>query len=258
VKALDVAARQVQIKVEFVTASVSDVDAFGINFTLSPYPGVEVSNNQGSQADLTSSSVPQTFVQVASGNLVAQMFSSLVQTRGKVVQAPLVTTTNNVQANINVQQQIPYVTTTNVTSNNGNFSNNQQQFLQLNTGLTVTPRINSDDTVTLTLAPQITDISGAPSLAGGPPPTVTESLQTLRTVHSGETMVVGGLVRKSDTTSQSRIPFISDLPFIGQFFRNHVKNISDSELLIFVTPTIVGDENGGEASSAGPNVSVAP
>lgn len=257
VKNLDIAPRQVQIKVEFVTAAIADVDAFGINFSLVPFPGIEVSNNQGSQANVNS--VPQTFVSVASGNIVAQLFSSLVRTRGKVVQAPLITTTNNVTAQITITTQIPFITTTNVVGGNGNVtSNTAQNFLNISTGLAVSPRINSDDTVTLNLSPQISDTSGQPALTGGPPPTITQSLTTLRTVHNGETMVLGGLVRKSESYSQSRIPFFADLPIIGSLFRNRVNNISDSELLIFVTPTIINDNPEGPATAAGLNTSVAP
>ena len=258
VKALDVAPRQVQIKVEFVTASVADVDAFGLNFSLVPLPGVEVSNNQGTQANLTGN--PQTYVQVATGNVVVQLFNTLVRTRGKVVQAPIITTTNNVPANINVSTQIPFVTTTNIVGGSGNVtSNTSQQFLTITTGMVVQPRINADDTVTLNLSPTITDVAGAPSSTGGPPPTVRQSLTTLRTVRNGETMVLGGLVRKSETNSQSRIPFFADLPILGQLFRNRVTNISDSELLIFVTPTIINENNGeGPGTAAGLNTSVAP
>ncbi len=257
VKNLDIAPRQVQIKVEFVTASVTDVDAFGINFSLVPFPGIELNNNQGAQAN--QSSIPQTYVQVASGNIVAELFSSLVRGRGKVVQAPLITTTNNVTAQISVTTQIPFITTTNVVGGNGNVtSNTAQNFLNIQTGLAVSPRINSDDTVTLNLSPQISDTSGQPALTGGPPPTITQSLTTLRTVHNGETMVLGGLVRKSESSSQSRIPFFSDLPIIGSLFRNRVNNVSDSELLIFVTPTIINDNPEGPATAAGLNTSVAP
>ncbi len=257
VKNLDIAPRQVQIKVEFVTASVNDVDAFGINFSLVPYPGIEVNNNQGTQAN--ESSIPQTYVQVAAGNIVAQLFSSLVRTRGKVVQAPLITTTNNVTAQIQITTQIPFITTTNVVGGNGTVtSNTSQNFLPISTGLAVQPRINSDDTITLNLQPQISDVSGPPSLSGGPPPTITQNLTTLRTVRNGETMVLGGLVRKSDNNSQSRIPFFSDLPIIGSLFRNRVTNNSDSELLIFVTPTIINDQPEGPATAAGLNTSVAP
>lgn len=255
VKNLDVAPRQVQIKVEFVTASVNDIESLGINFDLVPYPGVEISSTQGSSSRIQSaiSSGAETYLQYATGNLVATLFQALVRSRGKVVQSPLITTTNNVPASITVSQDIPYVTTgaVIVPGNNNNVAQtNQANNFTITSGLFVTPRINSDDTVTLNLQPQITDISGA-AVAGAPPPTTTQSLTTLRTVRSGETMVLGGLVRKSETNSQSRYPLLSDLPLIGSLFRTKTKNVVDSELLIFVTPTIIGEDAATGAGGTG-------
>ena len=54
-------------------------------------------------------------------------------------------------------------------------------------------------------------------------------------------MVLGGLVSKNETYAQSKIPLLGDLPIIGSFFRSRTKNNTDSELLIFVTPTIIED-----------------
>jgi len=263
VRILDVAPRQVQIRVEFVTASVADVDNLGINFDLVPYPGLELATNQGNGAygGVTSATTP-TFLQYATGNIVAQLFQTLVRSRGKVVQAPIITTTNNVTATIQVLQQIPFITTTIANTggiNNTQLQGQQQNFLTLTTGLIVTPRINSDDTVTLNLAPQITDISGL-AIGNGPPPSVTQTLTTLRTVRSGDTMVLGGLVRKSETTSSQRIPILADIPILGGIFRTRNKSINDSELLIFVTPTIIGESNDSETANAngGQSVTVTP
>ena len=260
VRILDIAPRQVQIKVEFVTASVVDVDNLGVNFDLVPYPGVELATNQGSSAVVTTAQ--PTFLQYATGNIVAQLFQTLVRTRGKVVQAPIVTTTNNVQANINVFTQIPFFTSSSIITgglNNNTVNNNTANFITLNTGLTITPRINSDDSVTMNLAPQITDVTGQPSV-GGIPPTITQSITTLRTVRSGDTMVLGGLVRKQETTSTQRIPILSEIPILGGIFRTRNKQINDTELLIFVTPTIIGESNDSETANAngGQSVTVTP
>ena len=253
VKILDVAPRQVEIKVEFVTASVTDVDALGINFDLVPYPGLEVSSGQGSgQFGGTISGIQPTFLQYATGNIAAQLFQTLTRTRGKVVEAPLITTTNNVEARIQVVTQIPFFTT-GVVSNGGvaggTTQTSQANFLPLTTGLDITPRINSDDSVTMNLQPQITDTTGQPSV-GGIPPTVQQFLTTLRTVRSGDTMVLGGLVRKQESASTQRIPILADIPYLGGLFRTRNKQINDQELLIFVTPTIISDTNDSAAANA--------
>ena len=260
VRILDIAPRQVQIKVEFVTASVVDVDNLGINFDLVPYPGLEFATNQGTNA--ISSAAQPTFLQYATGNIVAQLFQTLVRTRGKVVQAPLITTTNNVTATIQVNTQIPFFTQTVVSNgglNGGTQQAQQANFLTLQTGLTITPRINSDDSITMNLSPQITDVTGQPAV-NGIPPTIQQLITTLRTVRSGDTMVLGGLVRKQETTSSQRIPILADIPILGGIFRTRSKQINDSELLIFVTPTIIGESNDSETANAngGQSVTVTP
>ncbi|MBV9849596.1 MAG: type II and III secretion system protein, partial [Armatimonadetes bacterium] len=245
VKNLDIAPRQVQIKMEFVTAAVHDVDLFGINFSLIPSPSLQgafsPASSTGAATSLTPSP-PNTYLQFAYGNVAAQLYALLYKQRGKIVNAPLITTTNNTPAFIAFNSQIPFQTSNQtIIPNGGAVTTTTQNFQNILSTLQVQPRINGDDTVTLTLTPQISQPSG-PATAGGPAPVSTQFLLATRTVRSGETMVVGGLVTKTDTFIESRIPILGDLPIIGQFFRSRNKDVNDSELLIFVTPTII-DEN---------------
>jgi Type II secretory pathway, component PulD len=60
---------------------------------------------------------------------------------------------------------------------------------------------------------------------------------------TGRTVALGGLNKKTDLNSFQRYPVISDIPIIGQFFRTRTTNKDDTELIIFVTPTIIDDEN---------------
>jgi type II secretory pathway component GspD/PulD (secretin) len=57
-------------------------------------------------------------------------------------------------------------------------------------------------------------------------------------------MVLGGLVTRSDNSATTRVPLLSDLPVIGQFFRGRDRSIVENELLIFVTATILDEEEG--------------
>jgi len=86
---------QVQIRMEFVKASAVDVDNLGLKFDRVPFPLPAVKPPPGG-----------TFLQVLSGGLVPQFYQTLVRTRGKVVQAPLVTTTNGIAAMLRVDTQI--------------------------------------------------------------------------------------------------------------------------------------------------------
>ena len=189
------APRQVQIKVIFATASTHDVDKLGINFARVPFPLPAAKPAAGADPTVTQKG---TFLQYATGNIVAQLFQTLLHTRGRIVQALLITTSDNVRATIRVGAQIPPQAP-------------QTNFLTFAVGLSVTPRINSDDSITLNLAPQIGDIVAA-TPATGPRATV------LRTVRSGDMMVLAGLPVNRDKPS------------------------SNAELLIFVTPVILGTD----------------
>src|SRR5690606_2153811 len=110
-----------------------------------------------------------------------------------------------------------------------------QSFLQ------VRPRINGDNTITMTLAPQIQNISGIRTGPDGStfPESTFQGVNVAIRVKDGETIALGGLTAKQDTFTEQRIPLLSDLPIIGQLFRRRQTNQISSELIIFVTPKIV-------------------
>lgn len=244
VKNLDIEPKQVEIRVQFVTTSVSDADALGINYSLIPIPGL-VAQTQMATPN------PATFtLSYQVGSTAVNMLAALSHSHGKTVSAPIITTTNNVAATVQESLQIPYTTTSTLLTNGGTgATTTTQQFLNITTGLTVAPRINSDDTVTLQLSPQV-QTPGIAATTGGIPPVTSQILTTLRTVKSGETMVLGGLITKSESHTQNRVPFLADLPIIGNLFRDKNTQVSDNELFVFVTPTIIGVSNEGPAEDS--------
>ena len=78
-----------------------------------------------------------------------------------------------------------------------------------------------------------------------------QTLTTTRTVMNGETIVVGGIIRKTENSSVTKIPLLGDLPLIGPLFRSTTKSTEDREMLIFLTPTIIP-----ERSTAGTGIGV--
>ncbi len=258
---LDRAPRQVQIKVEYITTQVTDLDQFGINWEFLPSSNVATGFNGGGAASGLPGSSYLTFAQ---GNVATQLLATLTSGHSKVVSAPIITTTNNTPASFNFSTQVPFQTQSTVAQGSGNaISSTSVTILTIPNSLTITPRINGDDSVSLLLQPQLTSITAAGS-ASLPPTTSTQTVSTYRTVANGETMVVGGLVTKSISNQQTRIPFLSQLPIIGSIFRTRNTNENDSELLIFVTPTVlppIGSglaqtpTEGGNAPSSGDSTS---
>ena len=142
-----------------------------------------------------------------------------------VLSAPSLVVLNNKTANINVGTQIPVASSfyggvgTN-DPNNPNNGFNQQSYVQFRqTGITldVTPRVNPGGLVFM----EVDQTESAPTAGatiGGNPPVDNRSIKTEVAVQSGETLVLGGLIKTTDSKSQGGFPGLSRIPFIGGLF----------------------------------------
>ncbi len=250
IRMIDVAPRQVEVKAEFVTVSISEQKKFGIDWLVQ-----QINTAAGNTPGSFAVSDNPIFIRYSTGNLVTELRTLLNNSRGRVVQAPIITTMNNVPATIQVQRQIPYWTSTVQSGNSGpNITTTELQTLDVNTGLTVSPRINGDGSITLAIPLQLSDIG---ELRRGPngeqvPDLISQSIFTTRRIRNGETVVLGGFVRRSDTRSVGKFPLLADLPLIGQLFRSTDNDTNDSELLIFLTVRIIDEQTGAAGSGVTP------
>lgn len=248
IQLLDVPVRQVSIKAEFVTVSDGAADAFGLNWTATVL-------NSNASTDIGgggTTSSPTFVLNVGQGNVQATLQALKQENRAKTILAPLVSTLNNVPAMIESNEQYP-IWQQNVLQGNlggGNITTSQANYIQTSTGLEVLPRINRDGSVTVQITPQVEQING---FVEGPnrqtaPILIRQRLSTVRRVRSGESIVLGGLQTKTESTTSRGIPFLQDLPFIGKLFRSRNNNSQNSQLLIFLTPTIVEEDSGAQVS----------
>lgn len=238
----DQAPQQVQIKVEFITTTQSMENSLGFDFLYQRGP-IFAGTSPGTFAR-TSDPV---FLNYATGNITTRLRTKLTEGRGRVVSAPIVRTLNNQPATI-ASSITTYIFITTTTVSNGTvISNTNPLPLTASTVLSVAPRINNDQTITVYLTPQIQNFVGTSTGPNGEeiPNTSSQFVSVVARVKNGETIVLGGLTTKTDTYNLNRVPVLGDLPIIGQFFRSTVRTSSNSDLLIFVTPTIVEDDETG-------------
>lgn len=243
IRLLDIAPKQLMIKAEFVQVQQDDVRSFGIDWQIS----------RGSLTSTTGQQATGNFqVNFATGNLVAALRASISEGRGRIVNSPMATTTNNVPVTISIGTNIPVITNSVAFGNNGQgITVPNITTVQVASGLSVFPRINGDNTITMFVVPFVQDIlSEVANPAGGTIPITTfQSVPVVRRIGNNETLVIGGLIKKNDRTSTSKVPILGDLPLIGSLFRVRSTTISDSELLVFITPTILPDPAGQSADS---------
>ena len=151
--------------------------------------------------------------------------------RGKIISSPRIITADNVEANIEQGTEIPYQTAT--ASGATSIS-----FRKATLRLKVKPQITPDDNVIMKLDVN-KDSVGQTTQAG--PAIDTKQVTTEVLVENGGTIGIGGIYTQDESTQQSKIPWLGDIPFIGFLFRNERRFNDRRELLVFVTPRIIKD-----------------
>jgi general secretion pathway protein D len=246
IRMLDVPPKQVSIKAEFVEVKTMDVKRFGIDWSLDRL-------NESFTAPL-SGGTGNVVLGFATGNLTATLRAQLTRDIGRIINSPIISTINNQNAVISINSQIPYWTTYNTVTGTGTvIEQSQPNFITIDTHLNVLPRVNGDGTITMTLSPGVADTGNVVTGPDGTeiPEQRTQELFTQRRVANGETIVVGGFIRKNDSNSVTKIPILGDLPIVGSLFRGTAKTTEDRELLIFITATIIPDQNTGTIAVGG-------
>ncbi|MDT7837572.1 type IV pilus secretin PilQ [Aquabacterium sp. OR-4] len=149
--------------------------------------------------------------------------------KGKIVSSPRVITADQGKAIIEQGEEIPYQ----VASSSGATS---IQFKKASLKLEVTPQITPEGSVIMDLD-VAKDSRGANTTAG--PAINTKHAKTQVLVENGGTVVIGGIFTQDERTDVNKVPFLGDVPVVGNLFKNTTKYTNKTELLIFITPKIV-------------------
>ncbi|HET7656113.1 MAG TPA: type IV pilus secretin PilQ family protein [Luteimonas sp.] len=156
--------------------------------------------------------------------------------RGEIISNPRIVTSNQKEATIRQGDQIGYLTTTGGTQ--GNLPT--VQFKDAILELKVTPTITADGRVFLNMNVIKDDLAGFVETGVGDVPQIsTRQVTTSVLVEDGQTVVIGGVYEFKDQQSLSKVPFLADLPLLGNLFKNRNRTKSKAELLIMVTPKVI-------------------
>ena len=155
---------------------------------------------------------------------------------GEIISQPKVLTSDKKKAIIESGTEIPYLEA----SSAGNTS---IQFEDATLKLEVTPLITPDNRIVMELKVNQDSIGQfVPSGIGGLVPTIdTTSVETEALVGDGQTLVLGGIFQMESVESVEKVPVLGDIPGIGRLFRNNSTDQTKREILIFITPRIMGD-----------------
>jgi general secretion pathway protein D len=162
--------------------------------------------------------------------------------KAKVLSRPSILARNNQPATITVGQSVPLVSSVSYNGLNGT-PINAISYRDVGVILKVTPFITADGLVEMMVSPQISSIDpnlSIPISVGVSAPVIDiRAADTVAVTADGQTVIIGGLMEADKSLTDTKIPFLGDIPVLGNLFKRRQRSDTKTELLIFLTPHIV-------------------
>ena len=240
--------RQVLIEAKIVEVSLNKNSQFGIDWS-------QVSKVNKLNLGVATNNAPTTgtiTLTLGGGGTQINVVLRALESQGtvSVLSSPRVSAMNNVRATFNVTTDEVFfsVTSTPITNANGVVGTNQQvtpQTISVGIVLDVLPQIAADNTITMNIRPHVTSVRDMAQFRldnGGlitVPNVETRETDTIVRARAGETIVIGGLMQNKIDNTQTGVPGLQSIPLLGGLFKGRSSTTTKSELVIFITPTIV-------------------
>lgn len=187
---------------------------------------------------------------VANGNFGIVMDALKGDGATNILSTPTILTMDNEEAKMVVGQNVPFVTGSYASSASGGTAQNPFQTIERkDVGLTlkVTPQINRGKTIQMKISQEASSVSS--SGAASDLITNKRSIDTNVMVEDGQILVLGGLIQDNFNDSESKVPILSDIPVIGEAFKQNSTQRSKQNLMVFIHPVILPDREAADAYS---------
>lgn len=183
-------------------------------------------------------------------NFFAALNALVSENKARVLAKPRVATTNGVKATMEVGWKEYFETTTEIYRGEdvpvGGYTRRGFNLLETGIKLGITPWVGAAEEITVSIQPDINE----PKVISKEHSTITQrTLDTTVRVKDGETIVIGGLIQRNETASESKVPVLGSIPLLGNLFKESRKEYTDTELIIIVKPKLIGstEESADEA-----------
>ena len=240
-KKLDVIATQVLIEASIVEVQLVDGLQYGLEWIFQNGIGNDYSGK--GTLDLLGGAGLSTIapgfsyeVSNSAGDMKAVVNALAEESLVNVISTPSVLVLDNHTAAIHVGDQQPIQSMVSVTD--GGVAQTSIEYKDTGVKLEVTPSVNDGGLVTLDIMQSVTDV-GPEDSATGQRSFTERNVSSRIAVRSGDSVVLGGLIRDNDAKSKSGVPLLMDIPVLGSLFSNTSNTLVRTELLVFITPRVV-------------------
>jgi len=214
-------------------------------------PGGLLSSGLASDDGLTSNELAAglisnsglSFGYLKDGNLIGALQAISTRNKSNILSTPTIVAMDNEEASLLVGQNVPFITGSSTSSGSSvvnPFQTVQRQDVGIS--LTVTPRINQGDSITLDIDQKTENVSE--NTAGGAVDLITDKaeIKTSVLIKDGQVLVLGGLIREDKITNRTQVPILGSIPYLGRLFSSYSDSKSKNNLMVFIRPTILKDQ----------------
>ncbi|MBB3227897.1 general secretion pathway protein D [Luteibacter sp. Sphag1AF] len=246
IRRLDAIPLQVQIETRILEVALRNEFAFGVQWFLEGLVGGgQPGNKQQWQlgAALPARETGGFFYSFINNEVQAKVRALETSGDTRTLSSPSLVVVNNQKARIQVGDQIPIVQTFVQTGANAGNQVGQVEYKDTGVILNVKPRVNPGGLVYLQIQQEVSDVKQGPNAANA---TIGKrQLATQVAVQSGQTVLLGGLIKEGDERTRSGVPFLSRIPWIGNLFGQTSRQDGRTELIVLITPKVIA--NGEDA-----------
>lgn len=175
------------------------------------------------------------------GELRALINALATETNANILSTPTIMALDNEEAQILVGQNVPFITGSEAREGDDPFQTIERQDVGIT--LKVKPRINRDNSVTLDIEQSVESVTE--STEASDIITNKREIKTRVLIGNNETLVLGGLIRDELEESESKVPFLGDIPGLGRLFKSTTTNTVKRNLMVFIHPTILTEADSG-------------
>lgn len=254
---LDIQPLQVMIETSIFEVTLRDELRYGIQYAISNGGlGITgdglISLSRGTTTATTSSGLVQPIVNTllpgfgftlegeSRARFVVDALSAMTEV--DMISSPNVIVLNNQSATLRVGDEVPIVTQTATSTLTTNpLIVNTVQYRSTGVGLEVTPRVNASGMITLDITQEVSDVTSTTTSSINSPTIQNRSILSTVSIRSGDTIMLGGLIREAASKSNSGIPILHEIPVIGVLFGQKAKTASRTELVVMIRPIIVSN-----------------
>ncbi len=258
---IDKPARQVMIEARIVEVSTNDARKLGVDWDLlnrqgmvfveGTYQSVSGTFTDPTQigALQTPANTPGTYDvwNLRNFTRLPQTFSGFLDLMihngsARVLASPKLATLNGKEASMLVGQRIPFVVSGTVFAGGAASATQSVQKEEVGVKLAITPLINADGWITTTIRPEVSSVTGYNGANKDLPVISTRQASTTVRMRDSSSVIIGGLLNTEQTTDETRLPILGDIPWLGVFFRHTSKTAKKTDLVIEVTTHILPEQ----------------